>query len=187
MKAYLKNILKFIYRVIFISLIAINFSYSNDEINKDIALINWTSLLPKDVFDFIPKGGVTDEMWQDPEFIKKLEYSGLVTVKDLDGTKVKITGFMVPLEVDWDQIETVSEFVLVPSPGMCIHVPPPPPNQMVLVKLDNPVKVRNMYEPIGISGIISIKPPVTEAYDSVYVMNAEKVEDVSFDDLDLGR
>ena len=119
--------------------------------------------------------------------MEELRNSGLVTVDELDGERVRITGFMVPLDVDWDQIETVSEFVLVPSPGMCIHVPPPPPNQMVLVLLDDPVQVRSMFEPIGISGKISIKSPNAEAYDSVYVMRAEKVEDVTFDELDLGR
>ncbi len=45
---------------------------------------------------------------------------------------VSVPGFMVPLEDDADQ---VSEFLLVPFAGACIHVPPPPPNQMIYVKL----------------------------------------------------
>jgi hypothetical protein len=35
-------------------------------------------------------------------------------------------GYMVPLE---DNLREVTEFLLVPCPGACIHVPPPPPNQ----------------------------------------------------------
>lgn len=53
-------------------------------------------------------------------------------LKALDGKAVKIPGFMVPLE---DNQREVSEFLLVPSPQACIHVPPPPPNQMVYVKM----------------------------------------------------
>lgn len=50
----------------------------------------------------------------------------------LNGKAVKIPGFMVPLE---DEQRSVVEFLLVPSPQACIHVPPPPPNQMVYVKM----------------------------------------------------
>lgn len=50
----------------------------------------------------------------------------------LSGKPVKIPGFMVPLE---DNQSAVTEFLLVPSPQACIHVPPPPPNQMVYVKM----------------------------------------------------
>ena len=58
---------------------------------------------------------------------------------------------------------------------------------MVLVQLEDPVKVKSMYQPIGISGKISIKSPNADVYDSVYIMHVEKVEDVTFDDLNLGR
>jgi len=50
----------------------------------------------------------------------------------LNKKKAKIPGFMVPLE---DNQQLVTEFLLVPSPQACIHVPPPPPNQMVYVKM----------------------------------------------------
>jgi uncharacterized protein len=41
-----------------------------------------------------------------------------------------VPGYMVPLE---DNLEEVTEFLLVPYPGACIHVPPPLPNQIVHV------------------------------------------------------
>ena len=55
-------------------------------------------------------------------------------LKKLDGKTVKIPGFMVPLE---DNQKLVSQFLLVPSPQACIHVPPPPPNQMVFGFTEN--------------------------------------------------
>lgn len=159
------------------------------EVTNDISTltITWTDLLPIDAFDFIPEGGVKDEMWEDPNFLLAVEKAGLATVNELDGSSIRLTGFMVPLDVDYGEAETVSEFVLVPSAGMCMHVPPPPPNQMLLVKLKKPVKIRHMYQPIGVSGIVSIKPPAEEAFGSVYVVEGDIIEDVTFKDLDLGR
>jgi hypothetical protein len=165
--------------------------YSDDiiEINNDTLVlpITWTDLLPEDAFDFIPEGGVTVDMWKDSDFLIALEKSGLSTVQELNGVNIRLTGFMVPLDVDFGEAETVSEFVLVPSAGMCMHVPPPPPNQMLLVKLNAPVKIRSMYQPVGINGTITINPPAEDAFGSVYVVEAELVDDVTFKDLDLGR
>ncbi|MEM6576141.1 MAG: DUF3299 domain-containing protein, partial [Pseudomonadota bacterium] len=48
-------------------------------------------------------------------------------VPELDKQKVKLPGFVVPLESD--EVGMMSEFFLVPYFGACIHVPPPPPNQ----------------------------------------------------------
>lgn len=73
-------------------------------------------------------------------------------LKSSDGKKVKIPGFMVPLE---DNSAHVTEFLLVPSPQACIHVPPPPPNQMVYVKMDND-KYRVEYGPIWIYGTLQL-------------------------------
>ena len=53
------------------------------------------------------------------------------TVAELDGQEVKLPGYVVPLNVDPSQ--RVTEFLLVPYFGACIHVPPPPSNQIVHV------------------------------------------------------
>ena len=187
--------MKYVVSIFINLLIYFSLSYSvlfaNDtiEITSEISVlpITWTDLLPEDVFDFIPEGGVTDDMWKDPDFIIALEKSGLSTVPELNGVNISLTGFMVPLDVDFGEAETVSEFVLVPSAGMCMHVPPPPPNQMLLVKLKIPVKIRSMYQPVGINGIVTINPPAEDAFGSVYVVEAELVDDVTYKDLDLGR
>jgi hypothetical protein len=44
-----------------------------------------------------------------------------------------------------------------------------------------------MYQPIGVTGVVSIKPPAEEAFGSVYVVEGDIIEDVTFKDLDLGR
>ena len=53
-------------------------------------------------------------------------------VKALDGALVRMEGYVVPLE---DDMKETTEFLLVSSAGACIHTPPPPPNQIVHVKM----------------------------------------------------
>jgi len=182
----MKFFCKIFQRIIFLFFISISISFANkDNIPKDIS---WIELLPEDAFDFVPESGVTDEMWNDPEFIQKVEQAGLATVTSLEGKYIRVIGFMVPLEVDYGEAETVNEFVLVPSPGMCMHVPPPPPNQLILIKLSKPEIIRMMYQPIGVIGKISINPPKEDTFGSVYLIaNPTSIEDVVWDDLNLGQ
>src|ERR1700752_4151126 len=72
----------------------------------------------------------------------------------LNDKKVAVPGFMVPLEDDADQ---VTEFILVPFAGACIHVPPPPPNQMIYVKLQRNHKAKMSFtEPIIVTGRLHV-------------------------------
>ena len=68
---------------------------------------------------------------------------------DLDGREIRIAGYALPLELSGDG---VTEFLLVPYVGACIHVPPPPPNQIVYAKLDTPFRMEGLYAPVWISG-----------------------------------
>jgi hypothetical protein len=74
-------------------------------------------------------------------------------LKDADGKKVKIPGFMIPLE---DNQSNVSEFLLVPSPMACIHVPAPPANQMVTVRMAGGRKATMTFGPIWAQGRLRI-------------------------------
>jgi hypothetical protein len=78
---------------------------------------------------------------------KSAPLSGLVST--FNGKQVRIAGFVVPLV--FDQTE-VNEFLLVPFVGACIHVPPPPPNQMILVRSHEPVEIGGLYDPIWVTG-----------------------------------
>ena len=77
------------------------------------------------------------------------------SLKQLIGKSVKIPGFAVPLEGD-DEFEYIEEFLLVPYFGACIHVPPPPPNQVIHVILDKPVHFEVISFAIWITGILEI-------------------------------
>ena len=73
-------------------------------------------------------------------------------IESLNGKLVKIPGFVVPLEGD---NETTSEFLLVPYFGACIHVPPPPANQIVYVKFAKAVPIDNLYDAVWVTGTLS--------------------------------
>ena len=74
---------------------------------------------------------------------------GKAVVDELDGKVVRIPGYLLPLEFSGKK---VTEFLLVPWVGACIHTPPPPPNQIVHVKPDQPVEMTGMFAPVWVTG-----------------------------------
>ena len=75
-------------------------------------------------------------------------------VQSLDGQFVKLPGYALPIEFDG---AVVREFLLVPYVGACIHVPPPPQNQMVFVKLNEPFVVTSLFAPVWITGRMTVQ------------------------------
>ncbi|SVC88041.1 uncharacterized protein METZ01_LOCUS340895 [marine metagenome] len=78
-----------------------------------------------------------------------------MSLKKLLGKPIKIPGYAVPIEGD-EGFDLVSEFLLVPVFGMCIHVPPPPPNQVILVKMKEPVPFELLLDAIWIYGVLDV-------------------------------
>ena len=124
--------------------------------------------------------------WSD---LRKLNYkTGEMpeSIRELMGKPIKIPGFAVPLEGD-DGFEYVKEFLLVPTFGACIHVPPPPPNQVILVILDKPVYFEKLMYAVWVSGIVEIGEYFIEGssdfgqqtYDTetTYLLRGQKVEE----------
>jgi uncharacterized protein len=93
-------------------------------------------------------------------------------VKDYDGERVRIPGYLVPIGFDG---VGVREFLLVPYVGACIHVPPPPPNQVVLVQSDRRIPVRGQFEPVLVTGTLATGMLSTELADVGYRIAAEAV------------
>ncbi|MCY1190843.1 hypothetical protein AB7M31_000097 [Pseudomonas sp. IAP-CY TE4608] len=94
-------------------------------------------------------------------------------VKSLDGQQVKLPGYIVPLEVNEEGRTT--EFLLVPYYGACIHVPPPPPNQIVHIFSEMGVRVEDLYQPYWIEGKMQVRASSSELADAGYQMEAEKI------------
>ena len=73
---------------------------------------------------------------------------------DLDGQLVRLPGYVLPLEFEGT---SVKEFLLVPYVGACIHVPPPPINQTVVVHLNQSYAAKELYEPVWVTGRMTVK------------------------------
>ena len=89
--------------------------------------------------------------------------------RELDGTKVNLAGFVAPLSFDDD---IITEFLLVPYFGACIHVPAPPPNQTVLVKVDkaNGLSFDQSWGAVWVAGTLTIDPATTDLATASYTM-----------------
>ncbi|RMQ40678.1 putative lipoprotein [Pseudomonas cichorii] len=94
-------------------------------------------------------------------------------VKALDGKLVRLPGYIVPLEVSEEG--RVTEFLLVPYFGACIHVPPPPANQIVHVTSELGVKVDELYQPYWVEGPMQAKSSTSELAEAGYQMQADKI------------
>lgn len=73
-----------------------------------------------------------------------------VTNPDLEGQSVQISGYILPLTEN--QTQQVSEFLLVPYVGACIHVPSPPPNQIVYVKPAIAIDDPGLFSLVSVTG-----------------------------------
>jgi uncharacterized protein len=93
--------------------------------------------------------------------------------QELDGKRVHIGGYVVPLDFD---ATNVKEFLLVPFVGACIHVPPPPANQIVYVKISQGFDVKETFDPVWVTGVLKVTPAFTGLADAGYSLDAEKVE-----------
>jgi len=70
----------------------------------------------------------------------------------LEGKTVRLPGYVLPLDFKGKE---VTEFLLVPWVGACVHTPPPPPNQIVHVKPDKPFASTGLFAPVWVTGRLS--------------------------------
>lgn len=94
---------------------------------------------------------------------------------ELNGKPIKLGGFIAPLENSGGR---VSEFLLVPFAGACIHVPPPPINQTVLVVtgVNSALENVNIMEPVWVSGVIEAEGTSTNIGEAGYRIANANVE-----------
>lgn len=130
--------------------------------------------------DLVPEGVPQAEIVGDGEKDRaadtwKPEYDENATRfnEALDGALVKMPGFIIPMG---GGVEGVSSFLLVPYVGACIHVPPPPANQVVFVETETPWPNDNLWDPVWVTGILKIQMMSTELADVGYTLGALSME-----------
>jgi hypothetical protein len=103
------------------------------------------------------------------------EFNSAPVNEALNETFVRLPGFIAPLEYKDDLI---TEFLLVPYFGACIHVPPPPANQTVLVKTDEGqgIKPEDAYYPIWVMGKLTTEGATTALAEAGYHIQDAVIE-----------
>jgi hypothetical protein len=86
------------------------------------------------------------------EFAAKREAQMKAVDPALNGKLVRIPGYLLPLEFSG---KAVSEFLLVPWVGACIHTPPPPPNQIIHVRTGKAFEMSSIFMPVWVTGQMS--------------------------------
>ena len=90
------------------------------------------------------------------------------------GTDVKLAGYMVPFD---DGFEEVTEFLLVPTAGACVHTPPPPANQIVYATMTTgrAAKVELIFS-VWVSGRLEIASTDSPYGQAGFKLGAVKIE-----------
>jgi hypothetical protein len=103
----------------------------------------------------------------------KQEWNNAPANPALDNAQVRLPGFVVPLEREGTALK---EFLLVPYFGACIHVPPPPANQIVHVIAAKPVPDTATMDAVWVSGKLTLERVQTHLGRSAYRLQAAKIE-----------
>jgi len=141
--------------------------------------LEWDDLIPPDwdpvkLLPFKEIESISDD---DPRSVALMEalrelWDKAPTRPELDGLRVRIPGYVVPLDMLGGQIR---EFLLVPYFGACIHTPPPPANQIIQVRLKTRRDLQTM-DAVWVNGRLSIGRSETHMGISAYSVDAESVE-----------
>ena len=153
---------------------------SGTALASDPREITWDDLagpVPDQIQAQIDQMLETDDMdiLSDEEFEARwneLQDQAYPVIDEMDGEVVRIPGFVVP----WDlEANEVREFLLVPYLGACIHVPPPPPNQVIYVKADQIYNVQELFDPVWVTGKLNVELVSTDLAEAGYVLEADTV------------
>ena len=144
---------------------------------RDVIDLQWADLAPRE-------GGLD---WSTLQGIGVVEHGQMstpfdqeaasVVTTDYNGKTVRLPGFVVPLDYDGTG---VTAFILVPYVGACVHVPPPPANQLVLVTTARPLDVEGLFDPVYVTGIFNTSAAETELAEIGYSMDATRIDPYDF-------
>ena len=161
-------------------------------LSSEYVTIQWTDLLPQDEVDILSnppdylndiEDGSAEDQLNSPmnnSIVVEMEdryQQALVSTRvksEMDGRAVRIPGFIVPIEFNGEQ--TITEFFLVPYFGACLHMPPPPPNQIIYVKSAEGLKLEALYYPFWISGDLKASMVENDMATAAYSMEMVNYE-----------
>tara|TARA_R110000868_G_scaffold63507_2_gene191624 strand:- start:10464 stop:11000 length:537 start_codon:yes stop_codon:yes gene_type:complete len=151
----------------------------------EVREIDWLDLLPAEDYQAMldmpdldhgngpdANGDFTNSLRQENKNLPEVMYSTRV-VAEMDQQQLRIGGYPVPIETDAKGRYT--QFFLVPYAGACIHVPPPPPNQIILVDYPAGMDISDIYQPLWVQGLLRVAQSSNALADASYQLDAEDV------------
>jgi len=144
------------------------------ELPNHVLQVDWDALLPPNAGTATTTAPAPIHSYLGEAGPAALQTGSAAVNPDVDGMKLRIPGFIVPLDQNAEGL--VTEFFLVPYYGACIHVPPPPPNQMVYVKPAKPLLVKDTFNAYWITGVMHVQVRNTHIASSSYSMTMSKAE-----------
>ncbi|WP_342077241.1 DUF3299 domain-containing protein [Yoonia sp. SS1-5] len=134
--------------------------------------LEWEDLLPEnDVAVQNPLRGLFAHDEDAPLSSQQPASSGVRS--DWNGQVVRLPGFIVPIDYSGTG---VTAFILVPYVGACVHVPPPPANQLVFVSTPTPYESKGLFEPVNVVGMFGVSSISTQLADIGYALSADRIE-----------
>ena len=134
--------------------------------------IDWLELMPAEDLALLESMPEVEHEGDGPVLLPDEIMTGRV-VPEMGDVEGRIPGFVVPLKTTSDM--RILEFFLVPYYGACIHVPPPPPNQIILVDYPDGIAIDDIYQPFWVQGTLHISQTSNQLADASYALSAERV------------
>jgi hypothetical protein len=132
---------------------------------------DWLELMPKDEVDALMNAQASVAMDHENRGAQTGTFN---TVNEMDGQRIKLAGYIVPSQTTEDG--KLSEFFLVPYFGACIHVPPPPPNQIILARAAKPIDMTEIYDAFWVTGTLNVEKTESEIAATAYTLDVEAVK-----------
>ena len=168
--------------------------FSKEKTDTELARfdsIEWTDLMPKDDMDALlnPPTYITDIQDGSLEDMIGSQLQNLSDTTDdryqqalvstrimpeMNGKSIRLPGYIVPIE--HNDNKSITSFFLVPFFGACIHLPPPPPNQIIYVNYPKGFDLESIYEPHWVYGDLKTSLKENEMATSAYAMDMHHYE-----------
>ncbi|MEM0930499.1 MAG: DUF3299 domain-containing protein [Pseudomonadota bacterium] len=153
--------------------------------NDGLLILDWTDLLPPGEEERLIKiyedfysglggglGGSMSAITEGSALDMMPQLGTFSTVDDLDGKRVELPGFVVPLDF---QGRAHASFLIVPYFGACIHTPPPAPNQIVYATAEPAQELGNIFYPLWFKGVLETSRYDTDLGNAAYTLRLESV------------
>ncbi|MCB9229362.1 MAG: DUF3299 domain-containing protein [Deltaproteobacteria bacterium] len=93
-------------------------------------------------------------------------------LRDFVGQKIRLPGFAVPLGGD---LNSIRDFLFVPDQLACIHVPPPPPNLVLLVHSGKGQNINDLRGALWIEGVLTLSPSTSQYGAAAWELEADQI------------